>query len=292
MKPAPFAYWDPCDLESALAFLAERAEDSALLAGGQSLVPLLNMRLVRPEYVVDLNRISGLDRIEDSDGVVRLGALCRQHALLRSAVVRDHCPLLAKALPYIGHTAIRYRGTLGGSLAHADPAAELPAVAVALDAEIALRSASGSRSVAARDFFLTHLTTATEPGEVLSEVRLPQAADEPTGTAVMELTRRHGDFALVGVVAQLTVTDGTIGSARLCAFGVDQVPRRLEEVEGLLAGEAPSGGLLRQAAAAAAGAVEPASDMHATAGYRREMCEVLTGRALRRALDEIGGSPS
>lgn len=292
MKPAPFAYWDPRDLASALEFLSEHGEDSTLLAGGQSLLPLLNMRLVRPDYLVDLSGISELSRIEDADGGLRLGALCRHDELLQSPVIRDRCPLLTKALPYVGHPAIRQRGTLGGSLAHADPAAELPAVAVALEAEITLRSSSAVRTVPAKDFFLTHLTTAIEPGEVLTEVRLPQRSDEPTGTAVMELARRHGDFALVGVAAQLSLSNGSISGARLCAFGVDQVPRRLVEVEAVLVGEEPTGELLAHAAGVAAGAVEPPSDMHASAGYRRRMCGVMARRALQTALDDGLGARS
>jgi carbon-monoxide dehydrogenase medium subunit len=287
VKPAPFAYLDPPDLESALGFLAENAEDTSLLAGGQSLLPLLNMRLVRPEYLLDLNRLSELEQIGDGDGTLRIGALCRHDALMHSRAVRERCPLMAKALPHIGHTAIRYRGTVGGSLAHADPAAELPAVAVALDAEITVRSSSGARTIPAREFFLTHLTTAIEPGELLTEVRLPPQPEEATGTAVAELARRHGDFALVGVAAQLTLSDGKIASSRLCAFGVDQVPRRLDDAEGLLAGQAPDTELLQEAGAAAEHAVAPTSDMHASAEYRRQMCGVLTRRALGQALTEI-----
>jgi carbon-monoxide dehydrogenase medium subunit len=287
VKPAPFAYLDPPDLESALGFLAENAEDTSLLAGGQSLLPLLNMRLVRPEYLLDLNRLSELEQIGDEEGSLHLGALCRHDALMHSPAVRQRCPLMAKALPHIGHTAIRYRGTVGGSLAHADPAAELPAVAVALDAEIEVRSSSGGRTIAARDFFLTHLTTSIEPGEMLTEVRLPAQPDAGAGTAVAELARRHGDFALVGVATQVTLSDGKIASPRLCAFGVDQVPRRLDEVERLLDGQAPGSDLLQEAGTAAERAVEPTSDMHASAEYRRRMCGVLTRRALGDALAEI-----
>lgn len=292
MKPAPFAYHCATTLDEALALLAQHGEDCKVLAGGQSLVPLLNMRLARPEYLLDLNRISELEHVGDGDGGLRIGALSRHDGLLRSPLVRQRSPLLAKALPHIGHTAIRYRGTVGGSLAHADPAAELPAVAVALDAEIVLRRSSGARTVAARDFFLTHLTTSIEPGEILTEVRLPPGTDEPTGTAVVELARRHGDFALVGVAAQLTMTGDSLSSARLCAFGVDQVPRRLDGVEALLAGQTPSAELLQDAAAAATGAIEPTSDMHASAAYRRRMCGVLTCRALSQAVEEIGGAGS
>lgn len=289
MKPAPFAYWDPVDLDATLAFLARHGDDSTVLAGGQSLVPLLNMRLVRPEYVIDLNRVTELEYLREDDGGLRIGALCRQDALLHSAVVAERCPLLARALPQIGHAATRYRGTIGGSLAHADPAGELPAVVVALDAEITLRRAVGTRTVPAREFFISHLTTAIEPGEVLTEVRLPACGHDRTGSAVLELARRHGDFALVGIAAQITLDGDRIDSARLCAFGVDQVPRRLIEVETLLAGEQPSDELLAQAAAAACAAVEPGSDMHASSEYRRAMCGVLTRRALAEAIEDAAG---
>ncbi|MGI8557839.1 MAG: FAD binding domain-containing protein [Solirubrobacteraceae bacterium] len=288
MKPAAFAYWDPDELEPVLAFLGDHADESSVLAGGQSLVPLLNMRLVRPDFVIDINRVASLAEVGVEDGAVRLGALCRHDALLRSQPISDRCPLLARALPHIGHAAIRYRGTLGGSLAHGDPAAELPAVATALDAQIRLRSSGGERTIRAGEFFITHLTTAIEPGEVLTEVTFPGRGSEPTGAAVLEFTRRHGDFALVGIAAQVTLVGETIGEARLSAFGVDQVPRRLDEVEALLAGEAPTEELLRDAGAAAREAVQPTSDMHASAAYRRDMCAVLTERALAASLDDTG----
>jgi carbon-monoxide dehydrogenase medium subunit len=288
VKPAPFAYWDPDELDEALAFLRDHADESSLLAGGQSLGPLLNMRLVRPEFVIDINRIAGLDELTADNGTLRLGALCRQDALAHSADVGERCPLLARALPHIGHAAIRYRGTLGGSLAHADPAAELPAVAVALDAQLTLRSLDSERTIGAREFFLTHLTTAIGPGEMLTEAVFPTRPAEPTGAAVLELTRRHGDFALVGIAAQVTLAGAEIGAARVSAFGVDQVPRRLEEVEDLLSGERPTRELLREAGAAARDAVQPGSDMHASAAYRRDMCGVLSERALATALDDTG----
>lgn len=251
-------------------------------------MPLLNMRLVRPEFVLDINRIAGLDRVGAEDGTLRLGTRCRQDALARSQLVAEQCPLLARALPHIGHSAIRHRGTVGGSLAHADPAAELPAVAVALDAQITLRSSTSTRAIGAGEFFITHLTTAIEPGEMLTEVAFPGRGSEPTGAAVLELARRHGDFALVGIATQVTLADLQISSARISAFGVDHVPRRLEEAEALLAGERPSEELFREAGAAAHKAVRPGSDMHASADYRRDMCGVLTQRALVAALDDTG----
>lgn len=290
MKPAPFQYWDPPSVDDALAFLAEHGDESNLLAGGQSLVPLLNMRLVRPDYVVDLNRLSELDYVRVEGDVVAVGALVRQDTLMHDPVITERCPLLARAVPHIGHSAIRYRGTAGGSVAHADPAAELPAVAAALDADVVLRSATGTRTVPAREFFVTHLTTSVEPGELLTELRFPARAASGAGSGVMELTRRHGDFALVGLAGQVQLVSKTIASARLCAFGVDEVPRRMTEVEHLLEGEAPSAGLVAEAAAAAADAVDPPSDMHASASYRRDMTGVITRRLLAQVLEE-GGVP-
>jgi aerobic carbon-monoxide dehydrogenase medium subunit len=289
VKPAPFAYWDPDDLEVALAFLAEHGDESSILAGGQSLVPLLNMRLARPRYLIDLRRVPGLDDISHVDEGLSIGALCRQHTLAHSADVEDGSPLLTRALPHIGHAAIRYRGTIGGSLAHADPAAELPAVSIALDARLTLRRRSGTRTVEASDFFVSHYTTTIELGEVLTNVWLPPRGDEPTGTAVMELARRHGDFALVGVAVQITMSGETIGTARVCAFGVDEVPRRLREVETLVRDEDwGDAGLLREAGQVASAAVHPPTDMHASAEYRREMCGVLTERALAAAIVDAG----
>ena len=284
MKPAPFQYWDPPTVEDAIAFLAEHGDESNVLSGGQSLVPLLNMRLVRPEYVVDLNRLSELDYVRAEGDVVAVGALVRHDTLMHHPLVAERCPLLARAIPHIGHSAIRYRGTAGGSVAHADPAAELPAVAAALDADVVLRSTRGTRTVPAREFFVTHLTTSIEPGELLTELRFPARATAGKGSAVMELTRRHGDFALVGLAGQVEMNSHTIASARLCAFGVDEVPRRMTEVEALLEGQAPSEELVADAAAAASEAVQPPSDMHASASYRRDMTGVLTRRLLSEVL--------
>ncbi|HET8672891.1 MAG TPA: xanthine dehydrogenase family protein subunit M [Thermoleophilaceae bacterium] len=288
MKPAPFEYWDPASVEEATDFLAEHGDESNLLAGGQSLVPLLNMRLVRPEYVVDLNRLSELDYVKVEGDVLAVGALARHDTLMRDQMVAERCPLLARAAPHIGHSAIRYRGTLGGSVAHADPAAELPAVAAALDAQVVLRSRRGTRSVPAREFFVTHLTTSIEPGELVTELRFPTRPASGAGSAVMEFTRRHGDFALVGVAGQIQLDGGSIASPRFCAFGVDEVPRRMTEVERLLDGEAPSTALVAEAASTASDSVEPPSDMHASASYRRDMTGVLTRRLLLRVLEEAG----
>ena len=287
MKPAKFKYWDPNSVDQATAFLAERGEDTKLLAGGQSLMPVLNMRLARTDYLLDLNRLADLDYVKRDDGWVRVGALTRQDALLESSAIRGDCPLLARAVPYIGHAAIRYRGTIGGSLAHADPAAELPAVMAALDAEMTLTSAKGSRVLGADQFFVTYFTTALEPTEILTEIRIP-VQPRASGSAVREMARRHGDFALVGIAIAVTGSGDRIASARACAFGVDEVARRLDTVEALLNGERPTPELFDEVRTRASEAIEPESDMHASAEYRREVCGVLTDRALREALTEAG----
>ena len=195
-----------------------------MLAGGQSLVPLLNFRLVRPAYLVDLNEIAGLDGIRLDDGHLAIGAMTRQRAVETSGLVRQRCPLLAEAMPQIGHVQIRNRGTIGGSLAHADPAAELPAVVAALDGELVLRSARGQRMLKPEQFFVAYLTTAAEPDELLVEVRLP-AMPPRTGSAFLEVSRRHGDFALVGVAATVTLdADGVCTGGALALTGVGPTP--------------------------------------------------------------------
>lgn len=287
MKPARFEYCDPRTLDEAVAVLAERADDAKLLAGGQSLMPVLNMRLSRTGLLVDLNGVGELEYVEAGNGTLRLGALARHDTLLGSAEVAEACPLLAKSIPFIGHTAIRYRGTAGGSLVHADPSAELPAVMTALDAELVITSSDGARTVPASEFFVTFFTTAIETDEVLTEVRIPRQPPG-SGSAVVELARRHGDFALAGVVATVGAKGERIASSRICAFGVDDVPRRLEEVEALTAGNTLSAELLDEAANLAMTLIEPEADMHATAEYRREMTGVLTKRALREALNDCG----
>lgn len=284
MKPARFKYWAPEAVADVVDFLADRGEDTKLLAGGQSLMPVMNMRLARPEYLIDLNRLGGLDEIRRENGHLSIGAMARQEAILESPLAAESCPLLGAAIPWIGHMAIRHRGTLGGTVVHADPAAELPAVAVALDAEMVLLRRSGRRSVPAEEFFISYFTTAAEADELLVEVRFPV---QPQGSrvAVREIARRHGDFALAGVVVSLVAhEDGSVSSPRVCALGVDDVPRRLRASESVLDGQVPSEELLREAGRLAAEAVEPEDDMHATASYRREMTGVLTQRAVTEAL--------
>lgn len=287
MKPPRFRYSDPTTVAEVVGHLEQHADETKLLAGGQSLMPVIAMRLARPEYVVDVNRVAELDYVREHDGALAIGALTRQDALLHSREAIGACPLLADALPYVGHLAIRYRGTAGGSIVHADPSAELPALVTVLDGELVVRGPQGERSIPARDFFLSYFMTSIEPEEMLVEVRLP-AQPVGAGTSVKELARRHGDFALAGVMTQVVVDGGRIDSARLCAFGVDDVPLRLDDVETLLGGQAPTAELLDEAGALAARAVDPESDMHASGDYRRRMTGVLVRRALHDALGDAG----
>jgi aerobic carbon-monoxide dehydrogenase medium subunit len=285
MKPPKFEYLAPASLDEALAALAEHGDSAKVLAGGQSLVPLLNFRLVRPAYLIDLNEIPGLAYVRPRDGHMAIGALTRQRALETSALVRERVPLLADAMPQIGHVQIRNRGTIGGSLAHADPAGELPAVVAALDGELVARSTRGERVLRADEFFVAYLTTALDPTELLVEVRLPVAPPR-TGTAFVEVSRRHGDFALVGVAASLTLDD--LGACARCAIaltGVGPVPVVARAAARRLVGERPTENALAEAGRLAAADLRPDGDLHASSEYRRHVAGVLTRRALARALE-------
>jgi CO/xanthine dehydrogenase FAD-binding subunit len=253
--------------------LADAAGDGKILAGGQSLVPMLNMRLARPAIVIDLNGVPDLDVIAPSAaGGLRIGALARHADLAASAVVRERAPLLAEAARHIGHAAIRNRGTLGGSLAHADPAAELPAAVVALDASLVIVGRGGTRMVPADEFFVGLLTTALHDDEILTEIHVPP----PRGAwGFAELARRRGDFALVGVAAAVAADRGA-ERARIVGFGVGDGPVRLRAAEDVLAGAALDGASAHAAGVAAAEACAPAADLHASAEYRRHLVAVLT----------------
>jgi carbon-monoxide dehydrogenase medium subunit len=282
VKPVDFCLHQPGTADEAKALLAEYADDVKVLAGGQSLVPLLNFRLARPEHLVDIGRIASLARIEQAPGNVTIGATVREAQAERSAGVAARVPLLAAALPHIAHLPIRNRGTIGGSLAHADPAAELPSVAMALDAVFTAASARGQREIPASEFFVTYLTTALEPDELLAAIRFPAAA-ERTGAAFHEVARRRGDFALVGVAAQLTVTQGTVTDARICVTGVADVPHRCRDAEAVLIGAVPGHSAFAEAAAVVRETVAPGDDLHATAAYRTDVAGTLTVRALSDA---------
>ncbi|HZP39653.1 MAG TPA: FAD binding domain-containing protein [Methylomirabilota bacterium] len=282
MKPAPFRYARPATAAEAVALLASAPGEAKLLAGGQSLMPLLNMRLARPAVLVDVNGLGELARIEPGpDGGLVVGALVRHSDLAASPLVRERAPLLAAAARHVGHTAIRNRGTLGGSLAHADPAAELPAAVLALDAAVGLLGPRGMRRVAAADFFRGLLSTALAADELLARVIVPAA---PPGWGFAEMARRPGDFALAGVA----VTLGARGHARIVGFGLADRPLRLRGAEALAAA-APRDPTMPARAGAAAGAdCDPATDVHASAEYRRHLATVLTEDALREAVGRLG----
>jgi aerobic carbon-monoxide dehydrogenase medium subunit len=282
MKPVDFCLHQPDTVADAVGLLSEYARDVKVLAGGQSLVPLLNFRLARPEHLVDIGAIASLAGLRQAAGTLVIGAVVRQAQAERSAVVADQAPLLAAALPYIAHPPVRSRGTVGGSLAHADPAAELPAVAVALDATVTAVSARGRRDIPAAEFFRGYLTTALDDDELLTEIRVP-AARPHTGAAFLEVARRRGDFALVGVAAQLTMDGELVADARICVTGVDQVPFRCPAAEALLAGARPGPEVLAEAASAVRACVQPGTDLHATAAYRTDVAGTLTARALAAA---------
>ena len=291
MKPPRFDYHDPATVEEALALLARHGDGARVLAGGQSLMPMLNFRLARPAHVIDLNRVAGLDAIAGAeDGGLDIGALARQRALERSGLVAARCPLMAQAMPLVGHSQIRARGTLGGSLAHADPAAELPAVAVALDARLTLASARGRRTVAAEDFFVAALTTSLAPDEILTGVSFPPWPAR-AGASVQEVAIRRGDFALGGVAATLTLDErGRVGAARIVCFGVGPRPARAHAAEASLAGATPSPPAFAEAGRLAAAGVDPAADIHASAAYRKRLAGVLTARALTASLAAIAAA--
>jgi carbon-monoxide dehydrogenase medium subunit len=284
MKPAAFSYYRPDSLDEALALLAEHGPDAKLLAGGQSLVPAMNFRLARPAALIDLNRIGPLAGIEPAaDGSLRIGAMTRQRAVERSATVAQHAPLLSRAVPWIAHLQIRTRGTIGGSLAHADPAAELPAVMLVLEARFVVAGPHGFRSLAAREFFTGVLSTALEEGEMLAAVEIPP---RPAGarSAFLEVARRHGDYAMVGAAVELTLDDRRrCRSCRIGLLSVGDTPVLAEAAMRELTGADLTGDAIDSAAAAAARDLDPPSDLHASAEYRRHLARVLVGRAVRQA---------
>jgi carbon-monoxide dehydrogenase medium subunit len=277
-------YEAPATVPEAVHLLAEHQDEASVLAGGQSLIPLLALRLARPAVLIDINGLDELSGVSAADGWTVIGALTREYVAEESAMVAGSVPLLAAALPLIGHEAIRSRGTIGGSLAHADPAAELPAVARALDAEFVVRSPPGDRVVQAADWFEGYLATARRPDEILVEVRFPTAGPG-TGVAFQEVARRHGDFAIVGLAVSLTLADGAISDARLAFSGVADVPVRAADAEDLLVGSRPSPELFEEAARRAAAALDPPADLHGSAEYRKKIAAALVRRGLQAALD-------
>jgi carbon-monoxide dehydrogenase medium subunit len=284
MKPVSFTYCRPDSLEEALSLLAEHGPEAKPLAGGQSLVPAMNFRLARPGVLIDLNRIAALAGItETDDGGLRIGAMTRQRALERNPAVAEHAPLLARAAPWIAHPQIRNRGTIGGSLAHADPAAELPAVVLALEARLSLQSRRGGRTIPAAEFFTGILSTALAEDELLTAIEIP-ARPAGSRSAFVEAARRHGDYAMAGVAVELVLDEHqTCRSCRIALLSVGDTP-----LLALDAMQAVTGSELHEATIDAAGdaagrALDPPTDLHASSDYRRHLASVLVKRALRQA---------
>lgn len=287
MKPASFNYVAPRTIADALRALDEGAEDARLLAGGQSLVPIMNFRLAKPDLLIDLNKVEELSGIElRDDGVIRIGAMTRHSTVEFSEIVRDYLPMLHAAMPYIAHMQIRNRGTIGGSLAHADPAAEWPALCLAHDASIVVTSSAGRRTIAAENFALGVLTTDLDPQEILTEVLFPKApANRCWG--FQEISRRHGDFALIGVACIVDYGPGeTVGHSRISIFGAEDVPILSSEASEVLRGKRLTEKLAREAGEAAAAAISPRADLHASSEYRSQLIKVLVYRALMQAAEQ------
>ena len=284
MKPVSFDYFSPTELSTALELLEQYGDDAKVLAGGQSLMPLMNMRLVRPKVIIDINQIPQLAYIDGTpEGGLCLGALTRQRVVERSALVHSSNPLLGAALPYLGHFQIRNRGTIGGSIVHADPAAELLALSIALEAEFVLTSTSGQRTTKAEEFFVGPLTTSIEPTELLTQVRIPPWL-EGWGWGFQEVCRREGDFALAGAVALLQLGNaGECKSARVTMFGINDTPTRMPRVEAMLLGCTATSNTFEDAARLVSEDLEPNSDLHAPGEYRKEVGGVVAKRALEAA---------
>jgi aerobic carbon-monoxide dehydrogenase medium subunit len=280
VKPSKFEYHAPATADEAVRLLAKYGGDARALAGGQSLIPMMNFRLVAPAALIDLGRIADLAYIREQDGTIRIGAMTRQRALEFSPLVREKLPLVREALAVIGHLPTRSRGTIGGSIAHADPAAELPMVLCALDGSVVVRGPNGERTIAAADLFQTFFTTSLAPDEIIVEVRLPVAAPG-AGCAVEEFARRKGDFAIAGIAALVARGGKTI---RLAAAGTSPTPLRLRDAEQILETKGLGDAAIDEASAKAATLVNPSSDQNGSAEFRRHLTQVLTGRALRRAL--------
>jgi CO/xanthine dehydrogenase FAD-binding subunit len=286
MKPAPFEYHAPRSVEETVALLAEYGDEAKVLAGGQSLVPLMNFRLARPAHVVDINRVAELSYARPWDGGLAFGPLTRHYVLEEDPQVAARCPMLPRIASLIGHAQIRHRGTVGGSLAHADPVAELPLAATVLGAEIEARGPNGARTLEPSSFFVHYLTTSLEPTELLTEVRVP-ALPAGAGWSVQEFARRHGDFAIVATAVVLEAAGGVCRGARVAVAGGAPTPYRSGGAEAALVGQPPSAEAFAAAADAAAVESDPEGDIHASAAYRRKLVRVLVRRALEEAATRL-----
>ena len=293
MKPASFRYLAPASLDEALVLLAEHGDAAKILAGGQSLVPMMNFRLVSPSIIIDLNRVTELGYLREQDGGLAIGAMTRQSQVEHDHLTASHAPLITETMPFIAHPQIRNRGTFGGCIAHADPAAELPAVAVALDASFKLKSQKGSRSVRAADFFLGLFSTILEPTELLTEIVVPPMPAH-SGYAFQEMSRRHGDYALAGVACMLALDDANVCTdARIVLLGLGLQPMDARNAAKQLVGATLTADAILAAAQAVNAEIDPSSDIHASADYRRQLASVLTRRALGLATERaLNATPS
>lgn len=295
MKAPPFIYHRPDTLDGALAVLAQHGDDAKVLAGGQSLIPLMALRMGRPAHVVDIGQIGGLDAIverQTDDGVaVSLGPLVRHEQAKRSDTIAAHAPLVAHAMPHVAHRAIRTQGTVLGSIAHGDPAAEMPAVVLATEATLTATSSSGERTITADDFFEGYLDTALRSDEILTDVTFPAWPTDASGS-VVEVARRHGDYALVGLATKLRIDDGTITEAALAFFGAASTAIRVTAAEDALIGSAPTSATFDAAAEIVSAELAPPADIHGSTAYRRHLAGVLTRRGLAdaTAAQPIGAS--
>lgn len=282
MKPAAFQYERPGSTREAVSLLGRLGDEAKVLAGGQSLVPLLNFRLAGPEVLIDLNGIDELTGIRRTSEGLEIGAMTRQATVENSVVVSEHWPLLTEALKFVAHPQIRNRGTIGGSSMHADPSAELPVAMTALDAVFDLESVDGSRSLSWEDLFVTHLTTSIEPEELLVRIRIP--AHSPTmGWSFQEFSRRHGDFAMAGAAVGIDLDGEVCTEVRIALLGAGETPVRARAAERLLTGSALKGDWLEEAAEAAVEGAEPVSDMHGDAEYRKNLLKTMVSRGLKEA---------
>ncbi len=282
MKPAPFEYVAPASLDEAVEELRRSDGEGKLLAGGQSLIPLLNMRLATPARLVDLNRVEELAYVNERDGGVAIGALARARTVERDSLVARHVPLVREAVACVGHPQIRTRGTVVGSIAHGDPSAEMPAVALCLDARLRIRGPSGTREIGADALYLGYLATTLEPDEIIAEVWFPSVPTN-TGHAWLEFARRHGDFAIVGAAVSLTLDGEAVRDARVALTGIGGAPVRASSAEAVLSGGPLDDARLAAAVDAVRSSIEPESDIHATAAYRRHLAGVLVERTARLA---------
>lgn len=286
MKPAPFDYVRPDTLDEALRLLVEQGDDAKLIAGGQSLVPMMNFRMAQPALLIDINGLKSLDYHRRDGDVLAIGALARHATLSASALVRSLCPLVSEAYRHVAHGTVRNRGTLCGNLCHADPASEMPAVMLVLGATLVLRSAKGERRVAASDFFLGLYATAVASDEMLIEVRIPVSVTS-CGHGFEEVSARQGDYAMTLVASSLDVRGGRIHAAALAYAGVSDRALRMAALESRLVGQMPSQALFEEVAAAAADSIDVSEDQHADRAYRRDLIRTLTPRALAQAAARV-----